>query len=253
LSWCDKLASTPTIGFRFSPHFASGDALLDAFSPLLDPLVDGNKVRFTIEQHVSQAITFNTEDGFKYQADQWKLSVGFNHRPKIKLISGGPPVMELLSRPMPYTKLVPTVADKLVAAALLLPNIQKRTVERVGIVAVTPVAEDDIPPGIARFIRYVGRPWKHLDHFSLSITADLEETSTSSDRCIHTITKPEDPDQLMTLQFDWQRLFKSGRPTTDKIMRELLDNAEKTSSKYFEDLAEGSMFDEDLIGTKAKS
>lgn len=248
MSWCDKLASTPTVGIRLTPHFASGDALLDAFSPILDRLTLPNRSLFSIESHTSHALSFNTEDGFKYAADQTKLSVGFNHRAKFKLVSGGPPVMEMLSRPMPYSSLLETVISKLIAAAQLLPHTRTRSVERLGIVAVTPIAEDELPPGIARFIQYVGRPWKKLDHFNISITSELEETSNWTDRCIHTITKPDDPEQLMTLQFDWQRLFKTGRATAEKTLDELLKSAEDASSKYFEELAEGNMFDEDIIG-----
>jgi hypothetical protein len=35
-SWCDKLASTPTVGFTLTPHYAPFDTVLNRLSPILD-------------------------------------------------------------------------------------------------------------------------------------------------------------------------------------------------------------------------
>jgi hypothetical protein len=55
--------------------------------------------------------------------------------------------MEMLSKAMPFTALLPQVSSRLLEATLLLPDIQKRRVRRVGIITTTPIAERDIPPG----------------------------------------------------------------------------------------------------------
>ena len=36
MTWCDKLASTPTVGFKLSTHFAPIDILLNSWAPILD-------------------------------------------------------------------------------------------------------------------------------------------------------------------------------------------------------------------------
>jgi hypothetical protein len=156
--------------------------------------------------------------------------------------------MEMLSKALPFTALLPQVSSRLIEATLLLPEIQRRKVRRVGIITTTPIAESDLPPGIKRLISYIGRPWKgSLDNFNFSITGALADTSATMDRCIHQVTKPEEKEELMTLQFDWQRIFKEDRPITGDNLKRILEDAEEQALKYFEELAEGSRFDEDLI------
>jgi len=40
MSWCDKLASTPSVGLKFDYHFGPSSDILDVLTPILDPLVD---------------------------------------------------------------------------------------------------------------------------------------------------------------------------------------------------------------------
>lgn len=252
MSWCDKLASTPTIGLKLNFHYAPPDQMLGALSPIVDAVTVGDTSRISLNQYdLAPAIAFTTHDGFKYSADGWKLSVAFQHMLRTKTISGGPPIMEMLSTPMPFTKLLPRVGEKLKEAALLVDKIKPRTILRIGIVSTTQVAEDDVPPGIVKFIDYLGRPWKQdVESFNCQITSILGETSAWSDRCLHTLIRPDpdvSEDDLITLQFDWQRRFKSGRAVTPDTLDEMMHTAQKHSLTYFEELAEGNHFDEDII------
>ncbi len=168
MTWCDKLAATPSVGFKFDYHYASSTAILDALAPVLDKLVDAEKVKFalterpkfTINRQDPFAIELTTDDGFHYGVDPSRVWVEFQHRMRIKPVSGGPPVAELISRPAPFSELLPQVSDQLMDAARLIPGIDKRTLTRVGVVASAFVDEQDLPPGMARFIQYLGRPWK---------------------------------------------------------------------------------------------
>jgi hypothetical protein len=251
LSWCDKLASTPTVGFRLTAHYAPFATVLSTLAPILDRSTEQEAKSTTVDNPTTLFTTgFTTSDGFKYSADEAKVAVSFNHRAKFKPTSGGLPRMEMLSKALPFTTLLPVVSSKLIEATLLLPESKSRKVRRVGIISTTPIAADDVPPGIKRLITYLGRPWKGLvDSFNVSITGTLADTDTTTDRCIHQITKPEleDVDQLMTLQFDWQRTFKDERATTEDSLKRILGDAKEQALKYFEELAEGSRFDEDLI------
>ena len=248
MTWCDKLASTPGVGLKLDYHFMPAEAILHALAPVLDPLVAHDKWKFTIERLEAYRLVVVTNDGFHYGAEPSKLNVTFNHRLRAKQVSAGPPVMELLSSPLPFTTLMPMVSSKLIDAALLVPSPKSRTVTRVGITSTTVVADDEAPPGILRFLQYVGRPWcGSPKHFSIQITADLGGGSGWSDRCIHTLVKTEDPDQLLTINLDWQRTLSTGRPITREALSELVQSAQAPALKYFEDVAEGSRFDEELI------
>jgi hypothetical protein len=242
------LASTAAAGFKLDFHFASGDSILSALSPLLDKMTKGEKQKFQMQRHESFNVLFTTEDGFQYGIDASKVSVTFVHRIKGRPVSGGPPVMEMLSQPTPYTALLPNVFKRAIDAACLLPSQKDRKANRIGIISTTAVAETELPPGIARFISYVGRPWKGaLDGYDFSITSEVGKATGWSDRCIHSIKKPEDPDELLTIQFDWQRTFSSGLPLRQDALTEAAKVAEKAALKYFEELAEGASFDEEII------
>jgi hypothetical protein len=255
VSWCDKLASTPTVGFGLNAHFAPVDFLLDALSPILDRATEAEAKHFTLEQtNTPFSTVINTNDGFRYSLDESKVSVAFHHRIRYRAVSGGPPTMEMLSRPMPYTTLLSDVCTKLVEATLLLPNAKTRTIRRVGVISTTPIAEGDIPPGIKRLIEYVGRPWGGaLENFNIMINAQIAKTGEITERCLHTLTKPEDKDELLTLQFDWQRRFNTEWQITKSNLDRILESAARDSLKYFEDLAEGNRFDEVLIREAANA
>ena len=75
----------------------------------------------------------------------------------------------------------------------------------------------------------------------------LTSTAEVTERCSHMIVQPEEKDQLLTLQFDWQRLFSKGWTVTKSNLERVLNEAERDALRYFEDLAEGSRFDEVLL------
>jgi hypothetical protein len=69
LSWCDRLASVPTVGFLLTPYFAVHD-VVGSFSPILNPLVDRfRNPTFTLEQPQTGGISVATKDGFLYSVD----------------------------------------------------------------------------------------------------------------------------------------------------------------------------------------
>jgi hypothetical protein len=249
MSWCNKLASVPTVGLTLDYHFVSSAELLNVLSTaLLDKLVKNDKPTFTLERQHPFEITVTTEDGFQYGIGPAQISVGFIHRMRARPTSGGPLVMEMLSQAAPYTDLLARVTEQLIETTLLLPEAKTRNVKRFGIVTTTRVAEDEMPPGISRFIAYVGRPWqRQIDTYAFQITSELAASGTAVDRCIHAITKPEDRDELPTIAFDWQRTFTPGLRLARETLIEMSKRATESALAYFEDIAEGKRFDEDII------
>jgi len=255
-TWCDKLAATPAIGFKFDYHYASSAALLDALAPVLDKLVDAEKAKFalaekakfTLNRQDSFAVEFTTEDGFHYGVDASRVWVEFQHRMKVKPTSGGPPVAELLSRPAPFTELLPQVSERLLNATEAILAVHKRMLVRVGVVASTFVTEKELPPGIARFIQYLGRPWRNpLAQYSVQLTADLDKNRDWLDRASHTLIKSGDEEDPLTLRFDWSRTFSTDRPADGSILKSVVSEVTQASMQYFEELAEGNRFDEEII------
>ncbi|HXO69978.1 MAG TPA: hypothetical protein VN838_13535 [Bradyrhizobium sp.] len=221
---------------------------------MLDKLVEGRKPTFEFDKLEVFAVGLNTNDGFKYGVEPSKASVAFNHRMRPKAVSGGPPVMEMLSQPQPFTSLLPVVSQKLIETMLLLPGPKGRTFNRYGIVSTTPVDADEMPPGVKKMIEYFGRPWGKLaGGFSIQVTADVGKGNNYSDRCVHTVARAENTDDLMTIMFDYQRVFTSGQPITMSNLKEVTSSTERAALKYFEELAEGHRFDEIEISEPANA
>jgi hypothetical protein len=252
-SWCDKLASVPTVGLKLVPHYASSDSLIDAVSPVLDRSVKGDQATFNVTQQTSFEIQFQTDEGFHYYLDPAKCVISFRHRMRSKLQSAGPPVMELLSHPLPYTALLQEASERLVEVAARLPGGAKpRAMTRVGVISTTTVDMEEAPPGFLRFLEYIGRPWQtSLHYFDIAVMADLGKAKEWEDRCIHTLKKGEEPGALLSITLDWQRVFHNERALKPELMRPLLANCREAALNYFEDVAQGNRFDEKLISEAA--
>lgn len=249
LSWCDKLAATPAIGLKLSPHYVAGDAIVNALTPWFDKWATPEKAPIVVTRHESFAFAFTLEEGLQFAVEPMRTFVDFSHRIRMRTVSGGPPVAEMLSHPLPYTSLLPDLGKRLMELTMDIPSLPDRTFNRIGIVAKASIAPDDAPPGITRFLDYLGRPWKGLvGGYSFQVTGAIGNTTEFADRCVHTLTKPETGEnaQLLSLNFDWQRTFEVGQPLKREILGSALASAEKAALSYFEDLAEGNRFDADL-------
>jgi hypothetical protein len=217
---------------------------------MLDPLVKNDKQQFNITRKDAFNLNINVHDGFNYGVEPSRVYVGFQHSMKFKQVSGGAPIMEMLSTPLPFTSLLPGIYKRLADATLVIPGHRTRKITRVGIVTTTSLDEGDAPPGITRFIEYIGRPWGGLvDSYSFQIVSVIAKTGQWTDKCVHNIIKPADPDELTNISFDWQRTFASGIAISPDNIKSIWTRAERDALAYFEELAEGSRFDEQLIGT----
>lgn len=254
VSWCDKLASTPSVGLKFDHHFAPSSEIMDALSPLLDQLVEGEKIKFTITKQDAFGFEFATEDGFHYGVDPTRVWMEFKHRLRVRATSAGPPVAELSSRPLPFSELLPTVATRLREATVMILPLNARKLMRAGVVATTTVAEDELPPGMMRFIKYINRPWPGMvKQFNFQIVAELGRSDDWFDQCAHTVVRSEDPEELLALQFDWSRTFHTGRSANEAVLRQILADVQDASMAYFEELAEGNRFDEELLRSATRA
>lgn len=252
MSWCDRLASTAGVGFHLSPHFAIND-VVSTFAPILDPMVDDfRNPTFTLADHPNGGFNVTTVDGYIYFVDHSRIAVSFQHRMKATAVSGGPPVMEMLSTPKPYTDLLSECSKRLVEATRLLPNIANRKLFQAGVVSTTRVAYDDVPPGILRMVKYQARPWGHeeLSSFNMEVTSKVIEEDGWKDRCQHRLIRPEDRKELMSLIFDYHRKFEVAQASSEAQLRTVITKCSQDALAYFEKLAVGDLFDEHIISSE---
>lgn len=254
MSWCDKLASTPSVGIKLNNRFIPCDELLSAISPLLNPLVDSKgKPLFIIDKENDFSIKFTTEDGFSYGIESSRLFVEFRHKMRLKPISGSLPTLEMLSQPKPYTQMLSDISSRLCDVALLVKEIEDRTINRIGIISNTTVAETEAPPGFKKYLEYMTAPWGAgaASDYAINISTEIKSESKWTDSCIHNFNRSNDEDALMSIRLDWYREFNRERKLTNSSYKDIFEVAEKSAMEYFEEIAEGSRFDEEIIRTSS--
>jgi hypothetical protein len=250
ISWCDKLASTPGIGITLDWMFTPSVSFLEAIKPITCNWVDKNKQTFTIDHQDAFVLSLTSMDGFNYQFSSSQIYCEFRHRARFRQQSAGPPTAEMLSKPLPFTQLLPEISKRVADATRYVIASSARKLQKVGVVATTIVTAEQAPPGIGRFIGYVGRPWRTSpDAFTIDVTSKLPKRKKDDfqDRCQHTISKAENNEDLINIRLDYQRDFDIPRDLSIALLDGILQKVRADALSYFEDIGQGDRFDEEII------
>lgn len=245
MSWCDKLASTPTVGIFLEANFTPAAAILNSLSDKLTSytLEDGDD--FSVVTDDAFKLDIQLQRGFALHFEPTAANVTFRHRMKFRQTSAALPIAELISKPDPYTHLLGEAANLLFDVAVLLPGANKRKVTQVGVVSTTHVDLKDAPPGFVKFADYVSRPFpKGLQAFNTSLTVVTSEDGKGLDRCIQTFVRRQG-DELCTIALDYQRHFNDPFYLRAGRLSQEFDSVRTSALRYMEDLAVGDMFDVD--------
>jgi len=213
----------------------SSSTVLDRLSSLLGEMEEPK-----VSRQDALTLTIEDEAGYVLSVSPTRTTVGFQHQIKVKNTSGNAnPTVQMLTEPRPFTQLFEEVSSWLMRIVHALDTKASGVVERVGIVSVTNLDDDDCPPGIKMLLEYLGRPWgEPLGHgYSVTMTNPLAKTDKFADRCIHTLQKSEEEDALMLARFDWQRVYDE--PRSVRGLDDMLTTCRHGALQYFEDLAEG--------------
>lgn len=242
-SWCDKLASVPTVGFTLDWQLTPGANLLSTVAPFFDAYTSENGPEFEITKYEPLSFVVQTRTGYQFTVDPSKIVVQFQHQMQARSVSGGSPVMEMLSGAGKYTDMLPEMSTKLLELTFKIPGISRRKIRRIGVVSTTLVTIDEAPPGIISYLEKFSEPWGGISkNFSVRVMGDLEKTAEWTQRCIHNFVQPEESDEPMIVTLDWQRLFIGDRIHGQIPMRKILDECCQNATAYFERLGDGSMF-----------
>ena len=244
MSWCDKLGSTPSIGYQVDWHALPSDILLNALSPLVDRMVSGDEQRFTIDVRDALKLTFTSYDGFQFGFEPTKIFVGFTHRAEIRTGSGGIPNLVLSSKPSSFTALLDEVQHYLFNTMEIVNRLKPRRLTGIGVVTTTLADQEDVPPGIKRLLMYVSKPWGgRLQSLTFQAQTVLDENDDFLHRCIHTISKTLKDDDPIHVIFDYQRVYKKPQEIDPNRLRPATEGVKALALDYFEQLAQGDRFD----------
>jgi hypothetical protein len=227
-----------------------------AITPLVSKWVDDKgRQAFTLDQQDAFGFQLTTNDGFGYLVNPEYITVDFKYRLRLQNRSAQPPTLEMMSRPAPYTEVLPEISRRLIEVVKPIIGAIPRTLVGIGVISTTVVSESEAPPGIRRFLEHVARPWSaSLSAYNLHLTADLagKKDGGAKDRCTHTLTKSEEgDDNFLTIRLDWMRTFDEKKPPPFSTLEEQLKLAQKEALEYFEDIGQGDRFDENIRNARS--
>jgi len=253
MNWCDKLGSTPAIGYQLDWHTLPSDILLDALSSLVDGMVSGDEQRFTIDLKDALKLTFTSHDGFQFGLEPARIFVEFRHRAAYRIGAGGIPNLVLNSKPSPYTELLDEVQRYLQNTMEIVNRLKVRRLIGIGVVATTVVDEHDVPPGIRKLLTHVSNPWQgKLETLTFQAQTIVHEDEEFSHRCTHTVVKKLKNDDPMDVIFDYQRVYKKPPEVDASRLRTATEKVKSVALDYFEQLAQGDRFDDFLNNADSK-
>jgi len=141
-----------------------------------------------------------------------------------------------------YSDILTEVQDRLVkfTSALDLPS--QSNLGRIGVVASCRLELTNLPPGISRFITFLGRPWREsLDEGRIHLRIPLSNHQRGRDRCHHIVSFNRDSDLgLLELKLDWQRCFEPSIRVDASLEKELSTSTANAVS-YFETFGRGDL------------
>ncbi|WP_141245445.1 hypothetical protein [Mesorhizobium sp. WSM3864] len=238
------MASVPSVGIFYAPVFVSSDRIIDSIAPMLNRWTVDGKADFAISVPDPLKVEIRHNNGFTYAVESNRVSIAYQHRVKFRNISGGRPVAELISSPLPFSGLLDAAIDDIIELTLLLPIAKSSSINRVGIVSSTHADEDDMPPGVRKLIDFLAKPWPGaLSAYQVSIVGNLPSSKEYEDRCIYGITKPDDDSDIPNYKFDWQRGYVTSFPINKDTLQKEFQRNRKAAIEYFEKLAIGDEFD----------
>lgn len=252
-SWCDKLASTPGVGLTLDWSYLPSSYYQQAMMPVTAKMVENDVQGFNIEHLDPYSFAFTSNDGFHYAFNSSRIFVEYRHRLKYVPQSAGPPIAELVSKPLPYTKLLSQITERLTAAAQLVCGSGHRVLRRAGIISSTTVSQDDIPPGIRRYLQYMSKPWgRPANTYNISVVSDVAVSGKSAwtDKCEHAVAKADTEEALINIRLDYNRSYDPEQNLNLPQLDGMLKNLRSSALAYFEDIAQGERFD-DNIGNSA--
>ena len=241
MTWLDHVLATPIVGCAFKPSFQTAQDYLSALRPLLKRWGETADLSITAEKPMS--LTIENKNGFSYSIEPDKFVVQFRYRYELKQKPGD--IVPQLSglEVKKYSSLLENTIDEYCEAFDQIAVAESRTLGRLGIVANCRLDGEALPPGVALFLKYLGRPWGgSLAKCQAHLLGTISESDKIKDRCHYQIDVNDDRKNDVRLTLDWQRLFLSEpQVSRGKLLREHFKKCSGDAMAYFELFGKGDL------------
>jgi hypothetical protein len=242
MTWLDHTLAAPVVGCTFRPSFQSSQEYIAALRPLLKKWRE--KSDLEISEQTPLSLSINSKTGFNYSFESDKFAVRFQYAVQIKPKPGQIP-SEIENGPdvRKYSELLASIIEEYCEVFDHIVGSESRGLQRLGIVANCRLDGRLLPPGVARFAKYLARPWGgSLAKCQAHLLGNIAETEKTRDRCHHQIDMDDDRKDDVRFTLDWQRSFISeielGR---GKLLREQFKKCSAAAVDYFERWGKGDL------------
>jgi hypothetical protein len=242
-NWLDVALAAPIIGLACEPRLQFPHEMGDAIKPVLEKWkTKFPEILFTIP---AQAALLNVKVGDGFHIDLLGNAINTSFKYETKLIDVPAALPQVASQKVrPFSELVATAVEYTAAICehLRVPPID---VTRIGVVADSRLSADALPPGVGKFLKYLGAPWgaQPVAFAGAFTTSFGPEDKDWESRCHHFLdVSPERPGDVR-LRLDWQMYTppSSSHRLVSGEARGLLERAVRHANQYFETFAAGKL------------
>jgi hypothetical protein len=240
--WFEQVVATPAIGVRHSLE-------LQALSPQHAATAEWIREQGMLK---NLQLVFRTPIDMDIRLGRWLIQfrpdqtvVSYVVEPLLKKDERGLPSLGVDDY-QPYPTLFEECASLANAALSIRASSSQGNfrLRRVGIVLATYLClDEDLPPGIAKYKKYIGDPWSSTGgavKATSEILMQLADAPTSNDRCFHGVQFDETGDSRdFFFKLDWQRTFLDNHVFEDGYVNNEIGECAVPAMKYFDDFGIG--------------
>lgn len=242
MTWLDGVLAVPAIGVKTQIGFdniTNFESNVGKFAYRLEQ--EGEK--FKIKKTEIWAYDIECDGGLMFKFSRISFVSSFKYRFIEKEQPGELPQMEV-PNVLTYTELLEKTFGWINLMFDYFKNIPDLKYDRIGLVASANLEEKTTPPGVQKWMEYLGRPWRgSLLEVNVKTLSKLEEGENFSDRCHHQIeyllNKVDEKGYNLTL--DWQREFNRVKNFQEGDFRDTIEVCKNAALKYFDIFAQGDL------------
>ncbi len=243
MNWLDGVMAVPTIGIRLDPNYKEMSDFRQHLESFIEQIrKEYGKINIKSSQIWGYSVE-TIEEGFQFDLTQNNLIITYAY-PINQIPQPGKLPKLLLPKIYTFSELFEKILGYFKDISNKLDRLNDFEFNRIGIVARVGLEMDSLPPGVEKWIDFLGRPWgAKIMRSESKLSVTLKEEKMFYERCHHGLTfDQEDMDKNgINLNLDWQRVFKKPLPMNPRELISQLTECKDNAFEYFQRYGEGDL------------
>ncbi len=242
MSWLDGVLAVPTIGVHTKIEYDSvmnfeGNVGKFAYK------LENSGEKFRIERKELWGYEITCDSGYAFLINRNNFVASFKYLFIEKDQPGALPHMEV-PQVLSYTEICSQIEDYIDNLFVAFNNIPEMVYDRIGIVTSANLEKTTTPPGVKKWLEYLGRPWAgDLVDINAKICTNLSNDGDYADRCHHSIEYASEKveETGFRIILDWQRKFNKKQSISVGNFKDRIGVCKNKAFEYFEKFAQGDL------------